>query len=242
MAHDRFPEIDFTRGTALVMMLASNFVTDIQYFANYTQFSTFWWWFARITAFMFIFLVGISLNISYNRARKEGKAKFSKYLKRGLFIFGLGLLITAVTYFTIPEAYVRFGVLHLIGLSIILAYPFLRWKKEISLWLGLSLIVMGLLLSSMAVNTSAFLLIGLTPAGFASVDYFPLLPWFGVVLCGLYFSKLWYAKGERKFKLPHEISKSNPVCFLGRNTLWIYLIHQPIFIAILHFVLGIRIF
>lgn len=235
---ERFPEIDFTRGIALVMMLVSNFVTDLQFFNNYAGFAEFWWWFARITAFMFIFLVGLSLNVSYARAKREGKANFSKYLKRGLFIFALGLLITVVTYFTIPQAYIKFGVLHLIGFSIILAYPFLKWKKEISLWLGLSLIVIGLLLSSVAVNASAFFFIGLTPVGFASVDYFPLLPWFGVVLLGLYFSKLWYAQGERRFNLKHEVSKRNPICFLGRNTLWIYLIHQPIFIAVLH-VLGI---
>jgi len=224
---ERFWEIDFTRGIALVMMLVSNFVTDLQFFANYAAFSLFWWWLARITAFIFVFLVGISLNISYNKAKKEGTANFSKFLKRGLFIFGLGLLITVVTYFTIPQAYIRFGVLHLIGLSIILAYPFMKLKRGASLWAGLSLIVIGLLLPQ---------------PSFVSVDYFPLLPWFGVVLCGLYFGKLWYAKGERKFNLKHELSKKNPICFLGRNTLWIYLIHQPIFIGILHFLLGVKIF
>jgi uncharacterized membrane protein len=224
---ERFPEIDFTRGIALVMMLASNFVTDLQFFANYTQFPEFWWWFARITAFMFVFLVGLSLNISYSRAKKEGKANFTKYLKRGLFIFALGLLITVITYFTIPQAYIRFGVLHLIGISIILAYPFLKWKKEISLWLGSALIAIGFFLPQ---------------PNFSSVDYFPLLPWFGVVLLGLYFSKFWYAQGERKFKLAHEISKSNPICFLGRHTLLIYLLHQPIFIGVLHFLLGVKIF
>jgi len=238
---ERFWEIDFTRGIALIMMLVSNFVTDLQFFNNYAGLAEFWWWLARITAFLFVFLVGISLNISYANAKKEGKANFSKFLKRGLFIFGLGLLITVITYFTIPQAYIRFGVLHLIGLSIILAYPFLKLKQGVSLWSGISLIVIGLLLSAIAVNTSAFLLIGLTPAGFASVDYFPLLPWFGVVLLGLYFGKALYKEGNRSFKLNTSISKLNPICFLGRNTLWIYLIHQPIFIAILY-LLGVKLF
>jgi len=223
---ERFWEIDFTRGTALVMMLASNFITDLQFFTNYSNFAQFWWWFARIIAFIFIFLVGLSLNISYARAKQEGKANFSKFLKRGLFILALGLLITVVTYFAIPQAYIRFGVLHLIGLSIILAYPFLNWKKGIALWIGLSLIVIGLLLPA---------------PSFSSVDYFPLLPWFGVVLLGLYFGKLLYKNGERTFKLDLDFKKINPICFLGRNTLWIYLIHQPIFIAILY-LLGVKLF
>lgn len=223
---DRFPEIDFTRGTALLMMLVSNFITDLQYFANYSNFAQFWWWFARIIAFIFIFLVGLSLNISYNRAKKEGKANFSKFLKRGLFIFALGLVITAVTYIFLGQNYIRFGILHLIGLSIILTYPFLKWKKGVALGTGLSLIIIGLLLPAPSVS---------------SVDYFPLLPWFGVVLLGLYFGKTLYKNGERKFNLKHEVSKKNPICFLGRNTLLVYLIHQPIFVAILY-LLGVKLF
>lgn len=238
----RFWEIDFTRGSALVLMLVSNFVTDLQLFANYTNYYQFWWGFARITAFIFIFLVGLSLNISYNRTKQEGKTNFSKFLKRGIFIFGLGLLITVVTYVAIPEAYIRFGVLHLIGISIILAYPFLKFKKKISLWLGLLLIACGFVLSAMTLNTSALVWLGLTPAGFASVDYFPLLPWFGVILIGLYFGKMFYAGGKRTFNANFNLKASNPLCFLGRNTLWIYLIHQPIFIAVLYFLLGVKIF
>jgi uncharacterized membrane protein len=224
---ERFWEVDFTRGSALVMMLISNFITDLQYFANYSNFAQFWWWFARIIAFIFIFLVGLSLNISYAKAKKEGKANFAKYLKRGLFIFVLGLAITAVTYIFLGQNYIRFGVLHLIGLSIILAYPFLKWKKGVSLWAGLSLIVIGLLLPA---------------PSFSSVDYFPLLPWFGVILLGLYFGKALYKNGERVFSLKHNLKISNPICFLGRNTLLIYLIHQPIFIVILYLLLGVKVF
>ncbi len=238
----RFWEIDFTRGTALVMMLASNFITDLQFFTNYTQFSTFWWWFARITAFMFVFLVGLSLNISYNRAKREGNAKFSKYLKRGLFIFALGLLITAVTFLFLGKDYVRFGVLHLIGISIIFAYPFLKWKAGIAFLSSLKLIATGIVLSLFTISSGAFEWLGLQPANFSTIDYFPLLPWFGVVLLGIYFSKNWYRKGERTFKPKVELKASNPICFLGRHTLLIYLIHQPIFIAILHFLLGVKIF
>jgi uncharacterized membrane protein len=238
---DRFLEIDFTRGTALLMMLISNFVTDLQFFTNYSNFAQFWWWFARIIAFIFIFLVGLSLNISYAKAKQENKASFTKYLKRGLFIFGLGLLITIITYIFLGQNYIRFGVLHLMGLSIILAYPFLKLKRKLSLVVGSALIALGLVLLTITVNTSLFLWLGFMPANFASVDYFPLLPWFGVVLIGLYFGKLLYKNGERVFSLKHNLKISNPICFLGRNTLLIYLVHQPIFIAILY-LLGVKIF
>ncbi|MEM4248599.1 MAG: heparan-alpha-glucosaminide N-acetyltransferase domain-containing protein, partial [Candidatus Nanoarchaeia archaeon] len=63
----RFAEIDFVRGSAIVMMLVSNFVTDLQYFYNYNSYETFWRIFATITASIFLLVVGISLNLSYSR-------------------------------------------------------------------------------------------------------------------------------------------------------------------------------
>jgi uncharacterized membrane protein len=190
---------------------------------------------------MFVLLVGLSLNISYWKARKEGKADFSKFLKRGIFIFSLGLIITAITYFFLGSSYIRFGVLHLIGLSIILAYPFLRLKRGLSLLLGIILILLGVALSTITINTNLLLIFGLYTANFSSVDYFPLLPWFGVILIGLYFGKFFYKNGERTFRLNFQLKASNPICVLGRNTLLIYLIHQPIFIGILY-LLGVGIF
>jgi uncharacterized membrane protein len=118
----------------------------------------------------------------------------------------------------------------------------LKWKKGIAFVSGLKLVATGIILELFTINSGALIWLGLQPINFSTVDYFPLLPWFGVVLIGLYFGKLLYAGGQRTFALKHELSKKNPICFLGRHSLLIYLIHQPIFIAILYFLLGIKIF
>jgi uncharacterized membrane protein len=238
----RFWEIDVLRGLAILMMVIYHLVFDLTYFGifSFDVSSGIWWWFARTTAFIFLFLVGISLTLSYTRAEfmastKEKKSLFPKYLKRGVKIFSLGLLITLVTWIFIPEDFILFGVLHFIGIAIILEYPFLN-KKYINLILGIIFIFSGFFLAQFTVSYPWLLWLGLKPVEFVTVDYFPLLPWLGVVSLGIFAGKTLYPNYERSFHLP-ELSK-NPFAgifsFLGRHSLLIYLIHQPILIVILY--------
>ncbi len=232
----RFWEIDFLRGAAVMLMVISNFVTDMDFFGLYSSAGLFWWAFARITASLFIFLAGVSLAVSCSRAIKKmsGNKLAKKCLLRGAKIFSFGMAITAVTWLFIPSAYVRFGVLHLIGLSIMLAYPFLKFRK-FNLLLGIAAVISGLSLSRLTFDFPWLLWLGFIPGGFYSVDYFPLLPWFGVMLIGLFFGNMLYPKGKRRIRLP-EI-KSAPagfIGFLGRNSLLIYMVHQPVLIGLIY--------
>ncbi|WP_321423067.1 heparan-alpha-glucosaminide N-acetyltransferase [uncultured Methanobacterium sp.] len=238
----RFWEIDVLRGLAILMMITYHLVFDLTYFGifPFNVSSGIWWWFARTTAFIFLFLVGISLTLSYTRAerigsQKEKKILFPKYLKRGVKIFSLGLLITLVTWIFIPEDFIVFGVLHFIGIAIILEYPFLK-KKYTNLILGIIFIFSGFFLAQFTVSYPWLLWLGLKPAEFVTVDYFPLLPWLGVVSLGIFAGKTLYPNYERRFHLP-ELSKNlftGIFSFLGRHSLLIYLIHQPILILILY--------
>ncbi|HEX7469089.1 MAG TPA: heparan-alpha-glucosaminide N-acetyltransferase, partial [Methanobacterium sp.] len=152
--NERFWEIDFLRGLAVIMMISYHLLFDLSFFGVYpiNTSSGFFWYFARITAFMFIFLVGISLHLSYSRAKMSGryvgeKDLFFKYLKRGLKIFSLGILITLATWIFIRQDFIIFGILHFVGLAIILEYPFMKYKY-FNLALGLVLIVLGFYLSN----------------------------------------------------------------------------------------------
>ena len=122
-------------------------------------------------------------------------------MKRSLWIFGLAMGVTLVTYFFIREGFIVFGVLHLIGVSLLLAYPFLRLNGA-NFVFGLLFILGGLSLQSLSVDSPWLLWLGLAPAGFYSVDYFPLLPWFGVILIGVAFGDLFYRGYRRRFPLP----------------------------------------
>ncbi|MDH7516970.1 MAG: heparan-alpha-glucosaminide N-acetyltransferase [Candidatus Thermoplasmatota archaeon] len=238
---ERFWEIDLLRGIAIIMMIIYHIIFDLNYFKIYKTaiYSAPMLIFLYPIGAMFLLLVGISLTLSYSRAQKNltKKQLQLKFLKRGLWVFCLGLIITLVTWFYLKEGFIIFGVLHCIGVSIILAYPLIKYRFE-NLVIGVILILLGVLLRTMRFEFSYLLWLGFIPSSFYTLDYFPLLPWFGVVLLGVFLGNTFYKDNERKFKL-NDISQNIVIrfmCFLGRHSLVIYLLHQLIIIAVIHLI------
>jgi uncharacterized membrane protein len=242
----RFWEVDAARGVALLMMVAYHLAYDLDNFSGYAIRSTseFWALFADVTAFAFVFLVGVSLAISFSREERAGKGgwgSFSKYLRRGLRIFAYGMLIT-LAFWALDYGVVLFGILHLIGASVVLAYPFMR-LRFLNAVLGLAAIAAGAYVEAerFVVGGVAGILLaplGVVPEGLFMPDYRPLLPWFGVVLLGLFAGNVVYLAWKKKSPPSPAPPAAAPLAFLGRHTLLIYLIHQPILIATL-WVLGV---
>ena len=136
---------------------------------------------------LIIFLVGLSLTISYAHALgKRQSHQFSKYFWRGLKIFGWGLVITAGTYFFIGRGFVIFGILHLIGVAIILGGLFLPLNKWLTLSVGAALILLGIYLDSLVVDYPWLIWLGLKQQGTVMVDYYPVAPWAGIALVGIF--------------------------------------------------------
>lgn len=239
----RFIEIDLMRGLAVVMMVLYHVLFDISFFNIYAVNVTtgFWKLFAIITASLFLLLVGISFTISAAKAEvvMDRRNFFMKYVKRGISILLIAALITVVTWWYLGEGYIIFGILHLIGVSIIIA-PFFFHRKILSLYGGILVIIVGILLS--AVRGPPILLpLGVYPASFYSVDYTPVFPWFGLVLIGIYLGEILYPGGKRAYSLPGSLQYDNlfalpekTLAFLGRHSLAIYILHQPIIILLLH--------
>ncbi|MFA4946336.1 MAG: heparan-alpha-glucosaminide N-acetyltransferase [Candidatus Micrarchaeia archaeon] len=224
----RFWEVDFARGAAVASMLAFNWLYALAYFgiasfdpalpANQL------WAFATVAAF--VFLAGLSTHL----ASTQGK----RLAARGAKIFACGLLVTATTFYFIPEAFVVFGVLHLIGASIILAGAFaLRLPPVALVVLGCVIIALAVPLATIQPETQLFLWLGVAPAGFSSVDYEPLFPWFGVFLFGVAAGKIFYRGGRRAFALFEKPFYAGALCLAGRHSLAIYLAHQPLLVAAL---------
>ena len=85
--------------------------------------------------------------------------------------------------------------------------------------------------------------LGIHPASFWSVDYEPLFPWMGCVLIGMGLGEYLYHDGLRQFVVPDIPGIIvQPLAFLGRHSLLIYLIHQPIIILLLAAVTGTKVF
>lgn len=241
----RFWEIDTLRGIAIVMMIIFHILFNLKYFEvlDIKLYSgpMFFFWFP--IPLIFLLLVGISMTLKNNRYRARsmkneqdlGKADGSAvvHVTRGFQILFFAMLITAVTWFVVNDDVIIFGILHLIGLSIILSIPFVK-HKWFGFFTGILLIIIGLIFRSIRMDTYWFLVFGIRPRVFSTLDYFPLLPWMGVILIGIFLGNTLYANYERQYTLP-DMSK-NPVVrilgFLGKHSLLIYMIHPPIIIAV----------
>lgn len=219
------------------MMVLYHLMYDLDTFGDYGIESTsgFWARFADLTAFSFVFLVGVSLAISYaGSGTGKERSHFGKYLLRGIKIIGYGMVLTLVTW-ALGMGLIVFGILDLIGASIILAYPFLRLRLT-NLFAGLAIVAAGWYMQTLGLSSEGpwLLPLGVIPEGFFMPDYRPLLPWFGVVLLGVFAGKLVYGSGKRTAGIAGRMpAPAQPLAFLGRYSLFIYLVHQPILVGLL---------
>ncbi|ABN06523.1 protein of unknown function DUF1624 [Methanocorpusculum labreanum Z] len=242
MRGSRYFELDAARGIALILMILYHILFCLYFFGTGLV-----PWFDPYTmsgapiAFLFIVIAGISLVLSTGRETSPVKAA-KKLVIRSLYLLCIAAVITIVTWIVYPEETVVFGILHLIGVATILAIPFvvMKVKPYVPLVFGLICIVLSPFVSML--RGPAFLIpFGITYNGFATLDYEPLIPWFGVVLLGVALGQVIYKGGVRRGiltrlgEMPRVLA---PLCFIGRHTLIIYIVHVPIIIGVL-FLLGL---
>jgi len=244
----RLWEIDVVRGIAILMMIVFHTVFDLSFFTivPVDVASGFWRYFAYATATLFLLIVGISLVVSHDRAaaKLSGLSLVKKFFLRGAGIFALGLLVTVATWLYLPQGYILFGILHLIGVSVMLSPLFFRFRAW-NIPAGILCILIGWFVVSRISLPSPplFLLpLGIHGPSFWSVDYTPLFPWLGVVLIGMGVGALLYAGGTRHYALkPMPDLFVRPLSFLGRHSLVIYLVHQPVIILLLALATGTKV-
>ena len=145
------------------------------------------------------------------------------------------MVITLTAWIFVGEPVILFGILHLIGTAVMLAYPFLWLPPLPNMVLGIIFIWSGLFLNTLPAAQLWLLWLGLRPPALYQADYFPLLPWFGVVLVGMSVGQVLYPDGRRRFELPSlgTYSVLRKTAWMGRHSLIIYLAHQPVLFAVL---------
>lgn len=224
-------EIDFMRGVAIILMVFLHIIWAIDFFKLYSLNNTnslAMVLIQRFTAGTFIFLVGVSLVLSYSRIKDTGINIYKKYFTRGVKIFCYGLLITIATFMLSGKFLITFGILHMIGVGIILATFLLKLKKT-NLVLGVLIIVIGLFTSN--INAGWLYWLGFQYPGFA-LDFFPIMPWFGLIPIGLFFGNTFYSSGKSLLKYKKIPLLGEAIAFLGRYSLLIYFLHIIVILTV----------
>ena len=241
-SHKRSPrsfwEVDALRGVAVVMMVVYHFVFDLAFLgvSDAVFRSPFWFYFQRVTATTFVLLVGVSLHLrALSLTARHGQLSFGPFFRRGLTVFGWGLVLTAVTWLAVGrEQAIRFGILHFIGVAMLAAYPFLRLGAA-NLALGAAFLLFGKWLQTQTFDLPMAVWLGFEPANHTYLDYFPFIKWFGVVLLGLFAGSVLYGPDGRRYPT-FSMSGWTPVRALRTIGVWslpIYLLHQPLLLGIL---------
>lgn len=202
------------------------------------------WWGAlpEATASSFLLVAGVALWVTDARSRGRARptsVRWRRHALRSGKVFAAAMVVTLATYVVLPDRYVRFGILHAIAVSTLLAVPLLRLRFW-NVLLGIGVIIAGIAVRDARADVPGGLIVGVRPPGFTTVDYWPLLPWFGVLLFGVALGSVLYPTGRRRSSLEglaaHDERSSRVVRIVsapGRRSLVVYLAHQPVLIALL---------
>lgn len=229
----RLAAVDAARGAALAAMALYHLVWDLSFLGfipGWVAVSGPWVLFARLIAGSFLALVGVSLVL----ASRNG-FNWRGYLRRLAVIVAAAAAITLATRLAFPGAYIRFGILHAIALFSVLALPFLRAPVILTLVVALFVLAAPRLIGPV-VDESWLLWLGLARRIPAMNDYVPVVPWFGVTLCGVAAARVWLRR-PRSAGLAcwrARAPASRLAVWAGRRSLILYLLHQPVLLAVLY--------
>jgi len=225
----RIRAIDALRGAAICMMIVYHAAFDLNWFrmisADFNH-DRFWLSFRDLIVSSFLLLVGVSLVLA-SRAGISPK----RFWNRIALVGACAILVTVGSYVTFPKSFITFGILHCIVVSSILGWPLVRFPRA-ALMVGVVVIVAGVAIGVPLFDLPWLNWVGLMTHKPATEDYVPLLPWLGVVLVGI--SIGWWLLERRMHDL-RQISRASPkwLTWLGRHSLLVYMIHQPIMMGLL---------
>ncbi len=207
----RFQFIDALRGLTIILMIFFHLSFDLSHFGMIQidiLHGHFWYLLPRVIVFLFLFAVGMSLRIAH-----FPKVIFFDFSKRLLKLIFFALTISAVTYFLFPDNWIYFGTLHAIALISVLSLPFLHYPK-LAFSIALVLFVPSIFWNY---NLPWFSL------PHQSWDYIAPFPWLGASLFGIFASHndlQLLDLGNNPF--------TKLLSYLGKRSLFIYLLHQPL--------------
>ena len=176
-----------------------------------------------ISRYLFIFLVGYSLVNSYENNKKNF---LYKRIKKSIEILIHAVIITLITYYYYPDMYVRFGILHFIGLITLLFAFIVPYNNLYYIMFIIFILLQYIKLSN--INNVIDTILG--NINYNTMDYFPIIKWVPIVLIGMICK-------DQNYNLEYLVNidifnNNNILTWLGQNSLNFYTIHMIILILI----------
>lgn len=230
----RFAIVDIARGVAIIAMIAYHFCWDLSYFrfiAANVGYDPVWVVIARSILAVFLFLVGVGLVLGHGRG-----IRWQSFWRRWAFVVAGALAITLATWFAFPDSFVYFGVLHAIALFSLLALPFLAAPLWLPVMVAMVVIGLPFVYSDALFNEKLFSWLGFWQVPPPANDLVPVFPWFGAVLVGVVATRLLLASAlvPRLAAINPQGRLARTLAFMGRWSLLIYLLHQPILLGLVY--------
>jgi len=226
---NRYREIDVLRGIAITLMLFLHTLWCLDYLGFNIDMSAYV--IQPIVPSLFLVIAGISLYLSFSK-NTDYKHWMKVSVYRSIKLIILGFAITVISLFLFPNMPVISGILTCIGISLLVGIAFIRLSVNTLVISNLLLIPAGFFISHTSIgNNYLFYLIGFKTT-IQSLDYFPVVPWLWCMVFGITIGKLWYTNGIRQFRIPKSLNVKQ-LEWLGKHSLVIYLMHQPILYCLL---------
>lgn len=225
---ERVHALDILRGFAILAMIFHHALYDVESMYGITVpflHTGLFFGLQFIFVCLFILISGSTTRVSRSNIR------------RGLIVLALAMGLTAVTLIFMPENAIYFGILHFMG-SAMLVYGLLeKWLRRLP---RVPLATVSLVLffitwyfieyKPVVVPVPHLYMFGLRDANFFSADYYPFFPWFFMFVVGSCLSGPIF---ERRLPGWFYRLRAPLLETVGRNTLPIYLLHQPVVLGIL---------
>lgn len=227
----RWAVVDLLRGIAIVAVVAFHLVWDLGDLGLIS-------WrisahgsgkvIAHTIAGSFLFLVGVSLVLAHRRG-----IRWRSFWRRELQLVALALVITAVSVFYQPREVVTFGILHAIALVSLIALPVVRAPRSLPWALAVGAGALPWLVH-LPGRSPWISWTGLADGTQPSLDWQPVLPWIALTFVGIGVMR-WLLGSGVEVTTVARVRSWRPVLaplrwlgVLGRHTLGIYVVHQPV--------------
>lgn len=233
----RYQLLDVWRWSAILAMVAFHFYYDVTFVSpmgreigsHSLRFRI-----GRCSAIAFLLVSGTTFAVV-----SRNHFSLKKYRSKGAIIASCALWISLVTRLFMPSQFIVFGILHFFAVSFFLL-PFFQNFGYRNILIGPFFLWLWSILSNIFISWPRLVWLGVTYPWFTSADYYPLLPRLGVVLIGYSLGKRIISNptAQSIFSFQHPLLKT--LARLGKHSLLIYLIHQPVLLWIVRIIVNKR--